>query len=65
MFSNAALPYGIWVEAMATTIYLMNRFLNEVLKKVNMGEIVWIGKPYLYKHIKTLVVRWYNHIPKE
>ncbi|MCO5581974.1 hypothetical protein L7F22_035863 [Adiantum nelumboides] len=65
MLSNAQLPNGFWVEAVASAVHLINRTLSKVLEKYSMAEMAWSGKKPSYKHIRVFGCEAYNHVPKE
>ena len=65
MLSNAQLPNGFWAEAVATAVHLINRSPSKVLDKEAVAEMVWSGKPPLYKHLRVFGCEAYSHIPKE
>ena len=64
MLSNASLPNGFWVEALATTVHLINRSPNNKLD-LKVAEELWSGKPPLYKHLRVFGCEAFCHIPKE
>ena len=64
MLSNADLPNGFWVEALATILHLINRSPNKVLD-MKVPEEVWSGKPPSYKHMRVFGCEAYCHVPKE
>ena len=65
MLSNAELPNGFWAEAVATAVHLINRSPSKVLDKEAVAEMVWTGKPSLYKHLRVFGCEAYSHIPKQ
>ena len=64
MLSNANLPNGIWAEALATTIHLINRSPNKVLD-MKLPEENWSRKPPSYKHLRFFGCETYCHILKD
>ena len=64
MLSNAGLPNGFWVKALATIVHLINTSPNKNLD-LKVAEEIWSRKPPLYKHLRVFVYEAYYHIPKE
>ena len=64
MLSNVELPNGFWVEALATTIHLINRSPNKWLD-FQVAEEVWTGKSHSYKHLRVFGYEAFCHISKE
>ena len=64
MLSNAQLPDGFWMEALATIIHLINRSPNKRLD-MRVAEELWFKKPPSYKHLRVFGCKAYCHIPKE
>ncbi|MCO5562552.1 hypothetical protein L7F22_016180 [Adiantum nelumboides] len=62
MLSIAQLPNGFWVEAVATSVHLINRSPSLVLEKDSMVEMLWSGKG---QHLKVFGCEMYDHAPKE
>ena len=64
MLSNVDLPNGFWVEALATIVHPIDRSPNKVLH-MKVPEVVWLGKPPSYKHLRVFGCEAYCHILKE
>ena len=64
MLSNAELPDGFWVEALATAIHLINKSPNKRLD-FRVAEEVWTRKSPSYKHLRVFGCEAFCHIPKE
>ncbi|GKV38176.1 hypothetical protein SLEP1_g46114 [Rubroshorea leprosula] len=52
------------LQALKTTIYLINRSLSVVLNG-DVPKKVWSGKEVSYKHLKVFGCKAYVHVPKE
>eukprot|EP00253_Pinus_taeda_P024133 PITA_24133 len=64
MLSGAELGQEFWVEAVATTCYLVNRSPSSVLKDNTLHE-VWITKKPSLSHMRVFGYDTYVHVPKE
>ena len=64
MLSNGSLPNEFWVEALATTVHLINRSPNKKLES-KVAKEVWFGKPPSYKHLRVFSYKAFFHISKE
>ena len=64
MLSNVDLPNGLWLEALAIAIHLINRSPNKDLD-TKVPEEVWSRKPPSYKHLRAFGYEAYYHISKE
>ena len=64
MLSNVDFLNGFWVEALATTVHLIDRSLKKVLD-TKVVEEVWLGKPPSYKHLRVFGCKAYSHISNE
>lgn len=65
LFSNASLPFKVWVDAFSSGVYLYNRLPNKLLAGVSPFEKLY-GKAPSYNHLKTFgcscfpLIRAYN-----
>ena len=64
MLSDAKLYKSFWVEAMHTTVDLINISPLAPLDG-NVPERVWTGKVVSYKHLRVFGCRTYVHISKD
>ena len=64
MLSNAKLPKSFWVEAMCTTVDLINLSPPAPLDS-DVPKRGWTRKDVFYKHLRVLNCRAYVYIPKE
>jgi hypothetical protein len=64
MLNGVRLGKELWVEAVGTACYLVNRSPSSVLDEKNPQE-VWIGKKPSLTHLKVFGSDAYVHVPKE
>jgi hypothetical protein len=64
MFSGAGLGKELWVEAVGTTCYLVNRSPSSTLDEKTPQE-VWTGKKPSLTHLKVIGCEAYVYVPKE
>ncbi|MCO5602280.1 hypothetical protein L7F22_056409 [Adiantum nelumboides] len=65
MLSNAELPNGFWMKAVAIEVHLINRTPRRVLEREAVAEMLWTRKAPSYKHLKIFGCEAYSHILKE
>eukprot|EP00253_Pinus_taeda_P023270 PITA_23270 len=64
MLSGARLGHELWVEAVDTTCYLVNRSPSSALEDKTAQE-VWTGKKPSLSHLRVFGCDAYVHVPKE
>jgi hypothetical protein len=64
MLSGVGLGKELWVEAVGTACYLVNRSPSSVLDEKTPQE-VWTGKKPSLTHLKVFGCDAYVHVPKE
>jgi transposase InsO family protein len=64
MLSSAGLGQELWVEAVGTSCYMVNRSPSSTLDDKNPHE-VWSGKQPSLQHIRVFGCDAYVHVPKE
>ena len=52
MLFNVDLPKFFWVEAVATTVHVINRLPNKKLN-LKVTKEIWSRKPPSYKHLRV------------
>ena len=63
MLSNVGLGKEFWVEAVNTTVYLINKEPSSPLD-FEVLEEKWLGKNISYDHLKVFGCEAFIHVPK-
>ena len=64
MLTTKHLSNEYWVEAVATTIYILNRCLTKSVKN-KIPQEFWIGSKHNVLHLKFFGCFAYAHVPYE
>ena len=64
MLAHAKLSKRFWVEALMTTVYVINRSPSKPLDR-DIPQRVWTGKDMSYRNLKVFSCLAYMHVAKD
>jgi len=65
MMRAKSLPKNLWVEAVSTAVYVLNRTTHSSQKNVKTPFEMWTGRKPNLKHLKIFGSTAYAHVPKQ